>query len=807
MRLGWYVQTRKLDVASIRFRCFHMAAALHDAGITSLVFDDPAAIIRAIPEFDAIIIVKRMDSSIIDVAAAAKDRRKAVLIDLCDDVLAAEYRPSARELNRAVFRGVLPLVDAVITTGPAMTERLRRYDFHLPSVVEAPDIAETKQVVAATTAFARALFPKQIAVEEATSAPELSEAERVLSVATARPSFLKKAQRAALNPLWAIDRTHQLLSARVSVPGRTGAKLAIERIACRGIGRVNALAKSLTRDTDASFGLSAPPIAEATARQKEKVDRRPRVVWFGNHGAPHSTFGMLSLLQVADSLRVAYAKKPFVLELVSNNREKFDAFLTQIGIPCIYVPWTLDGIYDSIDRATVALITSGDDAFCDVKSANRALQALGCGKPVVGTPSRSLTPLSNFVLQGDVGEGILRYLNDASLRASHVEAAQEAIRRDYSFETVAKIYKGALAKADALARTRPVVERVGRTGSRLLFFLDLAQDLAVLQPLLKEARAAGVETLVVATPRAGRKTPGLTEFLISEKLIPTMVTEEDLSRGDARWLRAADVVIMAAESSMPPHRVAHALAGLAGRHGIPTVSLQHGLEVVGLTAKSETEAVRFNSDVIFTWNDPATLPDWLDIGIRQRCVGLGRSWRPPQGALANGGNTVGVFENLHWERYSKEYRRAFVDDLLRAADAAKESRFIVHPHPAGMWFRKHGPQALPSNVAMVEQVGEGMRILASSSRVVTTPSTIALDAAQIGRPVAVAQYDLADISTYEPLPTLQGTEDWMRFVAGVGDETSKQAQQAFYRRVCQPGDATNGILKAILNTAEGRIPV
>ncbi|RYG37488.1 MAG: hypothetical protein EON93_03535 [Burkholderiales bacterium] len=807
MKLGWYVQVRKLDVASVRFRCLHMAAALQGSGVESVILDDAASMLAALPELDAVILVKRMDTSIIDIASAAKDNRKAVLMDFCDDVLAAEYRANARELNRAVFRGVLPLLDAIVTTGPGMTARLREYGYSLPPVVEIPDVAETKQVVAETEAFARALHgpshsapAPQPAVDTRETKEALSEGERVLAKVTQRRTIPQKIFRAIRHPLWTADRLHQVLTARISVPDRKGPALMAERALRAGIGRTNSYLRSLfKRQGEAPEEMNAAAKPAKVRERKEKTDSRPRIVWFGNHGAPHSTFGMLSLLPVAESLKIAYARQPFVLELVSNNREKFDGFITHLGVPCVYTPWTLEGVYQAIDRATLALLTSGDDSFCDVKSANRALQALGCGKPVVSPPSISLAPLANFVIQGDVGDGIVRYLEAPHLRETHVVSARNVIARDYSFAAVAKSYLAILDKAIRSARRRPAIARVGAPTPRLLFLMDLAQDLAVVRPLLLEARAKGAEAMVLTTPRAGKKTPGLTDFLAREKIIPTMVTEEELGRGDARWLRAADIVVMAAESSLSAHRVAHALAGLARRHATPTVSLQHGLEVEGLTIRSDSDPVRFNSDIIFTWAAPDALPEWLDPDIRRRCMGLGRSWKVPGFQQNLGGSTIGVFENLHWDRYTREYRRAFVDDLLRVADQLKERTFVIHTHPAGLWFRKHGPQALPDNMLVATPKGEALQVLARSHCIITTPSTIALDAAQIGRPVAVTHYDLDTVDTYNPLQKLQGSDDWVRFITDPANPMARDAQQTFLNRVCRPGDATDSILTEIVS--------
>ena len=55
-------------------------------------------------------------------------------------------------------------------------------------------------------------------------------------------------------------------------------------------------------------------------------------------------------------------------------------------------------------------------------------------------------------------------------------------------------------------------------------------------------------------------------------------------------------------------------------------------------------------------------------------------------------------------------------------------------------------------------------LIASADAVITTPSSIAVDAASQGKRVAVAGYDL-DISLYAPLPILRSFDDWLSFAS------------------------------------------
>ena len=141
-------------MASIRYRFLHVALGLRRLGVTSTASTDPKSLLKNLANLDALVVVKRLDAQVLDIASAAADLGIPIFLDVCDDILCAEYRAGSRQLHRSVLRGVLPLIDAIVTTGAAMSERIRSYGFDVPEIVEVPDVAETRQALAEVMVFA-----------------------------------------------------------------------------------------------------------------------------------------------------------------------------------------------------------------------------------------------------------------------------------------------------------------------------------------------------------------------------------------------------------------------------------------------------------------------------------------------------------------------------------------------------------------------------------------------------------------------------------------------------------------------------
>src|SRR3546814_15987011 len=93
-------------------------------------------------------------------------------------------------------------------------------------------------------------------------------------------------------------------------------------------------------------------------------------------------------------------------------------------------------------------------------------------------------------------------------------------------------------------------------------------------------------------------------------------------------------------------------------------------------------------------------------------------------------------------------------------------RIRLRPHPAAPYQQQPEREFLVSN-GLVELVPDDATVIdvaADSFACITTPSTVAVDMAQLGLPIAVVAYDL-DLPTYEPLPLLRSIADWHSFLS------------------------------------------
>jgi CDP-glycerol glycerophosphotransferase (TagB/SpsB family) len=86
-------------------------------------------------------------------------------------------------------------------------------------------------------------------------------------------------------------------------------------------------------------------------------------------------------------------------------------------------------------------------------------------------------------------------------------------------------------------------------------------------------------------------------------------------------------------------------------------------------------------------------------------------------------------------------------------------------------------------------------LIAGVDAVLTTPSTVALDAARTGRPVALLAYDL-DLPLYAPLPLVRGMDELDAFLEMRPDE-ALALNEAFLSRTVLPGRADHRVAAAI----------
>ncbi len=221
-----------------------------------------------------------------------------------------------------------------------------------------------------------------------------------------------------------------------------------------------------------------------------------RIIWFGNFGGSHSNFGMFSLKPIFKHLREFHRTCPIELVIISNNATIYESLVAGCDFPTRYVPWTPSAVYDELDRADAALLTTGDDEFCAVKSSNRILQALAASVPVIAEKSPALAEFEEIIFTGKYQRSLEECLGpnrDAAVPARLALAA--SVLQRYTPERLASqwsnLLKGAIGRSLVQQATKP------RNG--ILLVLDVGDDPNdAMAAVLKMNRTIGRRGLLVS---------------------------------------------------------------------------------------------------------------------------------------------------------------------------------------------------------------------------------------------------------------------------------------------------------------------
>jgi hypothetical protein len=254
---------------------------------------------------------------------------------------------------------------------------------------------------------------------------------------------------------------------------------------------------------------------------------------------------------------------------------------------------------------------------------------------------------------------------------------------------------------------------------------------------------------------------------------------------------------------------------LQKENGIVTGTMQHGFENVGLSYSDDLHNIKeiiFAADRIYIWGLLQTLhPDILPKN-RIKCLSVGCP-KPADstpanlsGLLPTQGVIVGIFENLHWHRYSEEYREFFLDGVQRLAETYPHTTFLIKPHHAGMWLtsrlnRNNRPDA--SNLIIADpkdpawEPYTAAQLFKHLHAVITSPSTVAVDAARAGLPLAVVAHALS-CDNYAPSFRIRTKNDWLSFVDAANTSPGRahliKSGQNFVNRILVPGNASELIV-------------
>lgn len=279
-----------------------------------------------------------------------------------------------------------------------------------------------------------------------------------------------------------------------------------------------------------------------------------------------------------------------------------------------------------------------------------------------------------------------------------------------------------------------------------------------------------------------------------------------------RRLLQVDVFLSTVESTTAKNKLPSVITRLANTLEISTYTLQHGYPNLGLSFCDHVYGadIRFAAKTVLTWGPVEALPAWVSDETRNKCAAVGCPkelvlFDSDLSKTAGDRPIIAVFENLHGHIFDRQYIASFLGNLQETAKQHKEFRFILKSHPASLRCRTEELSGLFKRLTDVEIIDrvDGQApayttpwLLANAMGVITTPSTVALDGALQGVPVALALYGLELYrSIYAPLPMLESRDDWESFLGKLtGGDELKDSNEAFLGRVIVPGDAASRIL-------------
>lgn len=354
-------------------------------------------------------------------------------------------------------------------------------------------------------------------------------------------------------------------------------------------------------------------------------------------------------------------------------------------------------------------------------------------------------------------------------------------------------------------------------------FFHLGGDVDILSPFLRPERYPDIRFRILVSSRQ-QENPRLkilldTLDLAADFVIDTEAADTTLSK----CLFGSDALLTSSESTLRPHLLAHRLTITANEMGVSTYTMQHGIENIGLSYFDEyqgTEVV-FASSTVFTWQSADRLPYIVDTGTRQKAVATGYSaperdyFAPMLSSLSIPGKSaecpnkklIGVFENMHWTRFSDEYRRQFISDLEYVCQQRPDINFLIKPHPEGRWLteRYGGTKPEQTNLLIADPKDSAWGLFTAPSlmpffdAVITTPSKVALDGALDGIPIAIPSYD-GSYDYYSPLNALDDAKDWLEFVDQAISENAalKELNKQFVDNILLNQNGSDNVVKYLM---------
>lgn len=761
MKIAWVSADITPTVASFRYRALYPSFALADEGIGNGYFSVREARVERLKDYDVIIFVKTVSHVLTAIMRELHERYgRKVFLDLCDYVTHPRYGADTGDLRKATILSQAPYIDAIVVP----TEQLRKVlsaslSDSIPIVV-IPDQAETQALIKRTRNF-------RVERLDAYSLAELRRIIRPRARLIALKSSADHTRQQAREALLSLRMLAAELSrAPRSLPARLHQKLRSAWASRPG---------KVTPPATAGGHKGPADWVQLTEPKDGK-----RLIWFGNAGSDSFQSGVQTLTLIASDLIRLAQTVDFELIVMSSRSDDYKTLIEPLPFRSRFEVWNQEACFEAVKASDAFLMPQIEDEFSECKSANRALLALSCGTPVIASRLKSLEPLEDCIVTDDWETGFRRYLFDEAATKADLEKARLVIEEQFSAEATGQKWLELMSLEKPRSINTP----------RIVAFIHLLQDVHVLLPLVK-ALAAGhgkssgrYDIDVILQKSVYLQQPDIVREIVGTGARLRLL-KEDTEEANLRALdiKSASILIVGAETSLRPHRLVHAAVLQANELGIPTISMQHGLEAPGLSYFDDrhTSDVKIASSRIFTYGDPARLPSGVSADLSPRCIPVGRfAPSTSQYFAAFQSNlevinsrrlpVIAIFENLHWHRYEADgYRVHFSAHIERLIDGFKDVFFVIKPHPAGVWLQKNPRVTTRVNTLLLRRDDPRFAgvtaadLLTVSQAAITTPSTVAVDAAQLDRPVVIFANTL-DLPLFEPLEMGRSFEDIEAFV-------------------------------------------
>lgn len=775
--IGWKVASLDPYVASVRYRAILPSTFLESASIRSRWLSRSS--IKNLRNIDVLVIVKSLTEEDVFLADHAAERGIPVILDLCDNIFVPGYMGRGQVSPADHFMAMAKFAVAITASTETLAAEIIRNIGQEPRVFVIPD-----GLMPLGQEYGNRSFRWE----------QFREKGRSILTSVHPGRIGRKLAKSMPGPL-AKSLMHK--GTRQQIKGRL-IKFVYRRL------------DGLRQKGWGAWPRIGPQVVKMQVSRSVAVKR---ILWFGNHGASYSRFGMLELLAIRDALERIAGEMPVELWVVSNNREKYDSEIAPLAIPSRYVEWSPHAMKRAFSLTDVVVLPSSGDSFSICKSANRTVLALRNKIPVVATRTPALAPLVDCIEINDFYAGIKRYLTDPDHAHHHVALAARRIEANFGQEVVTAKWLEVLR----YVRRRVVARQ--ESNIQVIVCLHLIQDLDLATPVLQELLRRGISCRVWISASLRGKSLRVVEALQQMGCEWQVLPDSYPDSRSFRIPASVKAVLAVAETNLGPHRFTHEILQHANRADISTFCMQHGFENVGLTYTDYVhtiEDITFAARHIFVWGPLDTLHPQCPKEVISRCISVGCPKPARQTPsleldhlLPENRKIIGVFENLHWHRYSDAYREFFLESVRILAEEFPEYIFLVKPHHAGMWLtsRYKGKQPHGDNIVIAnpdkapwERCTAG-ELLGRLDGVITTPSTVALDAARANLPVTVIGYDL-DLSCYAPL-TVSSTSDQLRdFVRSMNEKSGcdhlLNLSGLFVEKYTLPGDAAKKIVDDLL---------